>query len=154
MAAGFVSEADGGEVNTTTNSWSHYVTGSSLVLAVLVACDNDQAVTPTVTYDGVTGTADPNSPQSDGDDGTVFAFYIPNPNIGNNTVQVDFGVVQNFWGFSVLVDGANTTTPRDTSASGSDPAAGSPSTNITPSANSILIDIMKSEQNTALKTLF
>jgi hypothetical protein len=86
----------------------------------------------------------------DGDDGTVWAFYLANPDTGNNTVFVDFNnVIINTHGYSVQLVDCDTTDLIDTTGSASNAATGNPTQSVTTNNNnSMLIDIYKHEQNT------
>jgi hypothetical protein len=149
MPIALQTQADGGEVNATSISWSHYVTGSNRGLVVLLAFDNTGVGNISGSYNGVW--MEPVIPGGvpDGDDGTVWAFYLANPDTGNNTVFVDFNnVVINTHGYSVQLIDCDTTNLIDTTGSAFNIAAGNPTqTVVTNNNNSMLVDIYKHESN-------
>lgn len=149
MSIEFSTKVDGGEVNSTSISWYHDVSGSNRVLVVLVAFDNDAVANITATYDTVSMTAVVAGGVADGDDGTVWAFYLANPNTGNNQVVVDFNaVIHNTHGYSALFTGANTSDPIDNYNSAYHGSTGNPTVSVTTNnANSMLVDIYKHEEN-------
>jgi hypothetical protein len=150
MPIALQTQADGGEVNASSISWSHYVTGSSRGLFVLLAFDNTGVGNISGSYNGVW--MEPVIPGGvpDGDDGTVWGFYLANPDTGNNTVFVDFNnVVINTHGYSVQLVDCNTTDLIDATGSASNASTGNPTQSVsTNNDNSFLIDIYKHEQNT------
>jgi hypothetical protein len=142
-------QADGGEVVAKSISWSHYVTGTSRVLLALITFDNTGVTNISGSYNGVW--MEPAIPGGvpDGDDGTVWAFYLPNPDVGNNTLFVDFNNISiNAHGYSVQLIDCDTTNPLDTTGSASNALSGNPTqTVVTNNNNSMLVDIYKHESN-------
>lgn len=128
--------------NVSSLSWSHTCTGSDLGLVVGVSIGAGTLPTISgVTYNGVSLTEVPNSPQTNGTNRCAL-FYLPAPASGANTVIVTLSAAaSDVTAGATSFTGAHQTTLVGTSV-GNTATATSISTNVSSATDEIVIDVV------------
>ncbi len=136
------SSAGAAIANNTALSWSHTCTGNERLLIVGLSVGFGTTLTVAgVTYNSVSMTSAGRVQSNNQNDGYVELFYLVNPTVGTNTVQVTADSAKDLIGGSVSFIGVDQTTPVSNTATAFGSSA-APSVNVSSAAGNIVIDVV------------
>ena len=126
-----------GQVNGTSLTFNHTVSGSNTVLTV---SNGSTRNTSPCTYNGVTMSEA--TEESDGS-GKAHQFYLGNPTTGTNSVVITLGSSGNIGAGAVSFSGANSSSPLDNQVQATAVSNGTLTMTMTTNyANSFLVDVV------------